>query len=166
MKKLECFELLSLLFGGAICLVSHGLAMVINWFLSKWSTLCYTKVVHRILIRVFHEWVVHLPDIECASMCFFSSWGRVCVHHLSLSSGYRQNGNQWWRPLPMARTMVAFSPPLICIHKQTKKKLGQPLPERRSVVNSSTAPTVQDPRFNKVSHFQTIKNPCSNINSD
>ena len=48
--------------------------------------------------------------------CFFSSRGR-----LSLSSGHRQNGNRQWQPLLIAITVVAFFPPLICIHKQTKK---------------------------------------------
>ena len=43
--------------------------------------------------------------------CFFSSRGRVWVHHLSLSSGHRWLPFQWW---------LLFLP-VICIHKQTIK---------------------------------------------
>ena len=38
-----------------------------------------------------------LPFQLCTTQCFFSTWGRVWVHHLSLSSGHRQMPF-WQRP--------------------------------------------------------------------
>ena len=54
-------------------------------------------------------------------LCFFSSRGRVWVHHPRLSSGHCWTGDQWWQPPPITIPAVAFLPPLICIHKQTIK---------------------------------------------
>ena len=42
--------------------------------------------------------------------CFLFSWGRVWVHHLSLSSGHCRNGNRQWWPPPIAVPVVAFFP--------------------------------------------------------
>ena len=56
-----------------------------------------------------------------SKMCFFSSRGRVWVHHLSFSSRHSQNSDRCWRPLLITIPVVAFFSPLICIHKQTIK---------------------------------------------
>ena len=56
---------------------------------------------------------------EKTSECFSSSWGKVWDHHLSLSSGHSWNGDQQWTIQLIAVPVVAFFPPLVCIHKQT-----------------------------------------------
>ena len=44
---------------------------------------------------------------NCGLPCFFSIWGRVWVHHLSLSSGHCQISDGWWLPPPIAIWAVA-----------------------------------------------------------
>ena len=53
------------------------------------------------------------------SVCFFSTWGRVWVHHLSLSSGHRRNSNGWWLSCPVPwfiKTVNSVYPEFMVIH--------------------------------------------------
>ena len=51
--------------------------------------------------------------------CFFSTWGRVWVHHLSLSSGHCWNSDGWWLSCPVPwsiKTVNSVYPEFIMIH--------------------------------------------------
>ena len=51
--------------------------------------------------------------------CFFSTWGRVWVHHLRLSSGHCQNSDGQWLscPIPWSiKTVNSVYPEFIMIH--------------------------------------------------
>ena len=89
---------------------------------------------------------------------FFSSWGRVWVHHLSLNSGHCWNGDCQWQPLLELQLAVAttsnchssgcFFPPLICT--QTNKNWVSQWKSAvafggTQVVNSNSTLAVQDP---------------------
>ena len=77
-------------------------------------------------------------------LCFFSTWGRVWVHHLSLSSGHRRNSNGQWLSCPIPwfiKTVNSVYTEFIMIHSfafiyicQQIEKLGQSLPEWQSAV--------------------------------
>ena len=52
-------------------------------------------------------------------LCFFSTWGRVWVHHLSLSSGHHQNSDGGWLSCPIPWSIKAVNsvyPEFIIIH--------------------------------------------------
>ena len=68
----------------------------------------------------YNSWQ-HVCCQYCYQTCFFSSRGRVLVHHLSLSSGHCWNGDRQWQPLPIAIPVLAFFLLLICMQKQTIK---------------------------------------------
>ena len=60
----------------------------------------------------------HLATVRC----FFSIWGRVWVHHLSLSSGHHWNSDGWWLscPIPWSiKTVYSVYPEFIMIHSFT-----------------------------------------------
>ena len=74
------------------------------------------------------------------SVCFCSTWGRVWVHHLSLSSGHGWNSDRQWLSCPVPwfiKTVNSVYPEFIVIHsfafiyicRQIEKKLGWPSPE-------------------------------------
>ena len=51
--------------------------------------------------------------------CFFSTWGRVWVHHLSLSSGHRWNSDGQWLSCPVSwsiKTVHSVYTEFIMIH--------------------------------------------------
>ena len=74
------------------------------------------------------------------SSCFFSTWGRVWVHNLSLRSGHCWNSNWQWPccPIPWFHKSSKLSLPIIphnnsfafiYIYVDKQRKLGRPLPE-------------------------------------
>ena len=87
-------------------------------------------------------------EIWCLSVCFFSTRGRVWVHHLNLCSDHCQNSDGKWfsfRGHWRNGNGQCFFLPLICIHLHiyvNKKKLGQPPLERQCVVSWTHAQVV------------------------
>ena len=77
--------------------------------------------------------------------CFFSTWGRVWVHHLSLSSGHGQNSNGWWLSCPTPwsiKTVNSVYPEFIMIHSFAIIYICQRVEKTWSAISGMAVPAV------------------------